>query len=78
MIAAADMTDNSLSSAWFGQHIFGASGVETFIAIWSPWFGQVNSVLLVAPYVPDLTDSELAAVMATGTFQRPFPSIAGH
>ncbi|HEV7737331.1 MAG TPA: hypothetical protein VGO47_08200 [Chlamydiales bacterium] len=62
------LTQQSLffsKSAQLGDKVLGASGVETFIALWSPWFGQVNSALLVGPSVPALMDSQLAAVLAT-------------
>jgi len=58
-------THSSSRSAWLGQKVFGASGAETFVALWSPWFGQANSALLIAPYIPNFTESEIAAVMAT-------------
>ncbi|KAF8574564.1 hypothetical protein K439DRAFT_1642109 [Ramaria rubella] len=51
--------------AWLGQKVFGASGAETFVALWSPWFGQANSAILIGAYVESLTDSEIFAVMAT-------------
>jgi concentrative nucleoside transporter, CNT family len=57
--------DRRVVSAWFGQKVLGASGAETFVAIWSPWFGQVNSAVLVGPYVESMTDTEIFTVMAT-------------
>ncbi|KIJ34844.1 hypothetical protein M422DRAFT_181588 [Sphaerobolus stellatus SS14] len=52
--------------AWFGQKVFGASGAETFQGLWSPWFGQAASPLLIAPYIYSYTDSEIAATMTIG------------
>ena len=56
-------TNPHLFSAWFGQKVLGASGAETFVAIWSPWFGQANGALLVGPYVESMTDSELVCIV---------------
>ncbi|KAF8521197.1 Na+ dependent nucleoside transporter C-terminus-domain-containing protein [Hysterangium stoloniferum] len=51
--------------AWLGENILGASGAETFVALWTPFFGQVHSAILVGPYVNSMTDAELGTVMAT-------------
>ncbi|GJJ13673.1 hypothetical protein Clacol_007929 [Clathrus columnatus] len=51
--------------AFLGYHVLSASGAETFVALWTPWFGQVHSAILVNPYVDIMTNSEIASIMAT-------------
>ncbi|KIJ50879.1 hypothetical protein M422DRAFT_203882 [Sphaerobolus stellatus SS14] len=52
--------------AWLGQKVFGASGAETLLGFWSPWFGQAASPLIIAPYIDSFTDAEIATTMTIG------------
>jgi len=78
--------------AWIMQRTLGTSGAETLNASANIFFGQTEAPLLIKPFVPGLTSSELVAVMTSGfataavgvlaayTFllQPFFPGIAGH
>lgn len=48
------------------------SGAEAVVAAASPFVGQGESAMLIRPFIPHLTDSELHAVMTAG-----FATIAG-
>ena len=48
------------------------SGAEAVVAAASPFVGQGESAMLIRPFIPHLTDSELHAVMTSG-----FATIAG-
>ena len=78
--------------AWVMQRTLGTSGAETLNASANIFLGQTEAPLLIKPFVPGLTASELVAVMTSGfataavgvlaayTFllQPFFPGIAGH
>lgn len=48
------------------------SGAEAVVAAASPFVGQGESAMLIKPFIPHLTDSELHAIMTAG-----FATIAG-
>lgn len=50
--------------AWAVYHTMGASGSEALCNAASVFVGQIEAQLLVKPYVPTMTRSELLAVMA--------------
>jgi CNT family concentrative nucleoside transporter len=78
--------------AWVMQRTLGTSGAETLNASANIFLGQTEAPLLIKPFVPGLTASELVTVMTSGfataaigvlaayTFmlQPVFPGIAGH
>jgi CNT family concentrative nucleoside transporter len=78
--------------AWIMQRTLRTSGAETLNASANIFLGQTEAPLLIKPFVPGLTPSELVAVMTSGfataavgvlaayTFllQPTFPGIAGH
>lgn len=51
--------------AWLGENVLGTSGAETFVGLFTPFFGQVHSAILVGPYVDSMTDAELGTLMTT-------------
>ena len=78
--------------AWVMQRTMGTSGAETLSAAGNIFVGQTEAPLLVKPFVKDMTDSELMAVMTggfatvaggvlaayVGMMVAYFPDIAGH
>jgi len=78
--------------AWVMQRTMGTSGSETLSAVGNIFVGQTEAPLLVKPFVKDMTQSELMAVMTGGFatvaggvmaayvgFLKPyFPDVAGH
>ncbi len=54
------------------QHFMGTSGAETLSCAANVFVGQTEAPLLVRPFVPDMTRSELMAVMTGG-----FATVAG-
>ena len=58
--------------AWLMQKTMGTSGAETLSAAGNIFFGQTEAPLLIAPFVKDMTLSELMAVMTGG-----FATVAG-
>ncbi len=50
--------------AWLVSKLMGASGAEALSNAASIFVGQVEAQLLIKPYVPSMTNSELLAVMA--------------
>jgi CNT family concentrative nucleoside transporter len=78
--------------AWVMQRSLGTSGAETLCASANIFMGQTEAPLLIKPFVPGLTSSELVAVMTGGfataaagvigaytlMLQPVFPGIAGH
>ncbi|TBR16891.1 NupC/NupG family nucleoside CNT transporter [bacterium] len=78
--------------AWVMQHSMKCSGAETLSTAANIFVGQTEAPLVVKPYVKDMTQSELLAVMAggfantaggvlaayVGMLHSHFPDIAGH
>ena len=78
--------------AWLMQKTMGTSGAETLSAAGNIFVGQTEAPLLVAPFVREMTKSELMAVMTGGfatvsggvmvafvaLLSPVFPDIAGH
>jgi concentrative nucleoside transporter, CNT family len=78
--------------AWVMQRTMGTSGSETLSASGNIFVGQTEAPLLVRPFVPGMTQSELMAVMTggfatvaggvmaayVGLLKDNFPGIAGH
>ncbi|MDX2177285.1 MAG: nucleoside transporter C-terminal domain-containing protein [Candidatus Sumerlaeia bacterium] len=58
--------------AWVMQRTMGTSGAETFSGAANIFLGQTEAPLLVRPFIPKMTKSEIHAVMAGG-----FANIAG-
>ncbi|RMG14589.1 MAG: NupC/NupG family nucleoside CNT transporter [Planctomycetota bacterium] len=58
--------------AWVMQRTMGTSGSETLSAAGNIFVGQTEAPLLVRPFVPGMTESELMAVMTGG-----FATVAG-
>jgi concentrative nucleoside transporter, CNT family len=58
--------------AWMFVRIMDTSGAESAVACASPFVGQGESALLVGPFVPYMTKSELHSTMVSG-----FATIAG-
>jgi CNT family concentrative nucleoside transporter len=58
--------------AWLMQRTLGTSGAETLAASANVFMGQTEAPLVVRPYIPDMTVSELNAVMVGG-----FATISG-
>jgi CNT family concentrative nucleoside transporter len=58
--------------AWVFQRLMRTSGAESLSAAANVFLGQTEAPLLVRPYIPSMTNSELNAVMACG-----FATIAG-
>jgi CNT family concentrative nucleoside transporter len=52
--------------AWVTTKILGSSGAETLNAAASIFLGQTEAPLVIRPYLPRLTRSELAVVMVSG------------
>lgn len=52
--------------AWLMQRSLGTSGAESMAAAANVFLGQTEAPLVVRPYLPEMTDSELAAVMTGG------------
>jgi CNT family concentrative nucleoside transporter len=59
-------------AAVFFMVILGTSGAESIVAVASPFIGQGESALLIRPFVPYMTKSELHQVMTSG-----FATISG-
>lgn len=78
--------------AWVMQRTMGTSGSETLSASGNIFVGQTEAPLLVKPFVPGMTQSELMAIMTggfatvaggvmaayVGMLQASFSDIAGH
>lgn len=78
--------------AWLMQSTMRTSGAETLSAAGNIFFGQTEAPLLVRPFIKDMTNSELMALMTGGfatiaggvmvafvaLLQSVFPDIAGH
>lgn len=58
--------------AWVMQRVMGTSGAESLTCSANIFLGQVEAPLLIRPYLPTLTASELCAIMVGG-----FGTIAG-
>lgn len=58
--------------AWAMQRVMGTSGVESLSAAGNIFVGQTEAPLLIKPYLPRMTMSELTAVMCGG-----FATVAG-
>ena len=58
--------------AWLMQKTMGTSGAESLSAAANIFVGQTEAPLVVRPYVDDMTDSELHAIMVGG-----FATVAG-
>lgn len=52
------------ATAWLVAKLMGASGSEALSNVASIFVGQVEAQLLIKPYVPSMTNSELLAVMS--------------
>jgi CNT family concentrative nucleoside transporter len=52
--------------AWVMQRTLGTSGAETLSASANIFLGQTEAPLVIKPYLPTMTYSELSAVMVTG------------
>ncbi|KAH8552603.1 Na+ dependent nucleoside transporter C-terminus-domain-containing protein [Umbelopsis sp. PMI_123] len=59
-------------AAVFFMVLLGTSGAESIVAVASPFIGQGESALLIRPFVPYMTKSELHQVMTSG-----FATISG-
>lgn len=59
-------------AAVFFMVILGTSGAESIVAVASPFIGQGESALLIRPFIPYMTKSELHQVMTSG-----FATISG-
>ncbi len=78
--------------AWAMHRTMGTSGAESFSAAGNIFVGQTEAPLLIRPFIEDLTESELMAVMTggfatvaggvmvayVGMLHQVFPGIAGH
>jgi CNT family concentrative nucleoside transporter len=78
--------------AWAMQRTMGTSGSETLSAAANIFVGQTEAPLMIKPYIKDMTQSELMAVMTGGfatvaggvmamyiaMLSATFPDIAGH
>jgi len=78
--------------AWVMRRTMGTSGSETLSAAANTFVGQTEAPLMVAPFIPTMTISELMAVMTggfatvaggvlaayVGLLKGVFPDIAGH
>ncbi|MCA9239810.1 MAG: hypothetical protein KDA37_06410, partial [Planctomycetales bacterium] len=60
------------AAAWLMQKTLGTSGAETLSAAANIFVGQTEAPLVIRPYIPSMTTSELNAVMVGG-----FATIAG-
>ncbi|KAJ9076176.1 hypothetical protein DSO57_1028758 [Entomophthora muscae] len=58
--------------AWFFKVVMDTSGSESVVAAASPFVGMGESSLLVKPFLPEMTRSELHQIMSSG-----FATIAG-
>ncbi|KAK0567055.1 hypothetical protein OC861_002926 [Tilletia horrida] len=58
--------------AWFFYRLMGISGAEAVVAAASPFIGQGENAVLVRPYLPLMTKSELHQVLTSG-----FATVAG-
>lgn len=79
-------------AAFIMRRTMGTSGAETLCAAGNVFIGQTEAPLLVRPFIRDMTESELMAVMTggfatvaggvmvayVGLLQGVFPEIAGH
>ncbi len=54
------------SMAWVMRRVMGTSGSESLGAASNIFLGQTEAALLVKPYIPQMTMSELMALMTTG------------
>lgn len=52
--------------AWTMTRTLGVSGAESFAGAANVFFGQTEAPLMVRPYIPDMTRSELMALMTGG------------
>jgi CNT family concentrative nucleoside transporter len=52
--------------AWVMRSVMGTSGSESLAAASNIFLGQTEAALLVKPYIPKMTSSEIMALMATG------------
>lgn len=52
--------------AWFMQRVMRVSGAESLAAAANVFLGQTEAPLLVKPYIPRMTNSELMAMMTGG------------
>ena len=52
--------------AWVMQHLMGTSGAETLSVGANVFIGQTEAPLIVKPFVPRMTDSELLTLMLSG------------
>ena len=52
--------------AWVMRSVMGTSGSESLAAASNIFLGQTEAALLVKPYIPKMTASEIMALMATG------------
>lgn len=52
--------------AWVMQRVMGTSGSESLGAATNIFMGQTEAALVVKPYIPAMTQSELMALMTTG------------
>lgn len=59
-------------AAVFFMVLLGTSGAESIVAVASPFIGQGESALLIRPFIPYMTKSELHQVMTSG-----FATISG-
>jgi CNT family concentrative nucleoside transporter len=78
--------------AWLMRRTLGTSGAESLSAAGNVFVGQTEAPLLIRPFVPDMTRSELMSVMVggfatvaggvmaayVGMLRGSFPDIAGH
>ena len=54
------------SMAWVMQRVMGTSGSESLGAASNIFLGQTEAALLVKPYIPKMTSSEIMALMTAG------------
>ncbi|TIB71279.1 hypothetical protein E3Q18_02502 [Wallemia mellicola] len=52
--------------AWFFQRVFTISGCEAISVTATPFVGQAESACLIKPYVKDMTNAELHALLTAG------------
>lgn len=52
--------------AWVMRYVMGTSGAETLSVSANVFMGQTEAPLIVKPYVPRMTESELLTLMASG------------
>ncbi|TIC16887.1 hypothetical protein E3Q13_02770 [Wallemia mellicola] len=52
--------------AWFFQRLFTISGCEAISVTATPFVGQAESACLIKPYVKDMTNAELHALLTAG------------